>query len=228
MPEATPSTLLTAYRALSSCLAPLAPALLRARAARGKEEPARMAERLGRPVRPRPAGRLVWIHGASVGEALAVQPLIAALVRHWPDLAVLLTTQTVTGARVMEGRLRAPAFHQYAPIDTPGAVSGFLDHWRPDLAIWLESELWPNALEALRKRSVPALLVNARLSGRSREGWARRPRAARALLSTFAAMLAVDAATAQTLTRLAGRPARHLGNLKLAANPLQADETALV
>ncbi|MCP5432258.1 MAG: 3-deoxy-D-manno-octulosonic acid transferase [Alphaproteobacteria bacterium] len=228
MPEALPPCLvLDSYARLTGLLAPLAPLVLERRARRGKEECARLGERLGRAGRARPPGRLVWIHGASVGEAMAARPLIAALAARHGDVSILVTSQTVTAAHLLATRLTSPAFHQYAPIDTPSAVAGFLDHWRPDLAIWLESELWPNLLRGAQARSLPMLLVNARLSERSVRGWGRAPGTARNLLAGFREMLAVDAFTAQALTRLAGRPARRVGNLKLAADPLWADEAAV-
>src|SRR5579883_1350693 len=133
------------YRGFTGALAPAAPALLNRRAGRGKEDPRRMAERRGFPSMPRPAGTVIWIHAASVGESLAALPLAARLVEK-PGRSILFTTGTVTSAQLMQQRLPVGAFHQYAPLDLPSAVGRFLDHWRPNLALFVESELWPNLL----------------------------------------------------------------------------------
>ncbi|MDP7546950.1 MAG: glycosyltransferase N-terminal domain-containing protein, partial [Alphaproteobacteria bacterium] len=133
----------TLYRTATILLGPLASWYLRRRLRQGKEDPARIGERLGQPGLARPDGRLVWAHGASVGEVISVLPLIEGLLRQDPGLHILLTSGTVTSARIMADRLPARAIHQYVPIDRPAAVSRFLDHWRPELALWVESELWP-------------------------------------------------------------------------------------
>ncbi|MCW5774362.1 MAG: 3-deoxy-D-manno-octulosonic acid transferase, partial [Rhodospirillaceae bacterium] len=178
------------YRLLSTLAPPALEALLRRRAARGKEDPARLGERKGIAVRPRPAGRLVWLHGASVGEALSVLPLIARLRARLPAATVMVTTGTVTSARLMAERLPEGTFHQFAPLDAAPWVKRFLDHWRPDLALWVESELWPNLLLQTAGRGTPLVLVNARLSERSFRGWRRWPRAARRLSAAFRLVLA--------------------------------------
>ena len=116
------SAALAAYRGVTAALEPFAPLLLNARAARGKEDPARMGERLGRASIPRPTGHLIWLHGASVGETLSLLPLIEALARERPDLALLVTSGTVTAAELLARRLPPGAIHQYAPIDAPGAA----------------------------------------------------------------------------------------------------------
>lgn len=201
---------------------------LQRRLKRGKEHPERFPERLGRPGRPRPPGPLAWLHGASVGEALSVLPLIDELRRRRPDLSILLTTGTVSSAGLLGERLPAEVIHQFVPADRPRWVTSFLDHWRPDLAVWLESELWPNALSALAARRVPAVLVNARMSETSFARWkAWAPATVRHLLATFNACLAQTSADAARLRQLGAREVACLGNLKTAAPPLPADEGRL-
>lgn len=190
------------------------PVLLR-RLARGKEDPARIGERLGHPGVSRPTGPLVWLHGASVGEAMSSLPLIAALTVARPDIQVLLTTGTLTSARRMTGALPKNAIHQFVPVDTASAVRRFLDHWRPDLAIWIESELWPRLIIETGRRHIPMALVNARLSAGSHARWRRLPRMARALLGRFGLILAQDHETVDRLSDL-GCNARFAGNLKAA------------
>src|SRR5690606_33470056 len=152
------------YRLGTGLAQPLAPGLLKKRAARGKEDPARIGERLGHAAKPRPPGPLVWLHGASVGESLSVLPLVERLRAERPDIAVLVTSGTVTSAELLERRLPNGAVHQFAPVDAPGAVRRFLDHWRPDLGVFIESELWPNLLLGAERRGMKLALLSARIT----------------------------------------------------------------
>jgi 3-deoxy-D-manno-octulosonic-acid transferase len=201
---------------------PLAPLLLSSRARGGKEDAARLGERLGRPSQPRPAGALVWLHGVSVGEGLSLLPLIDRIRAERPDLSVLVTSGTLTAAELLAKRLPAGVAHQYVPLDAPGAVARFLDHWRPDLGLFVESELWPNLILGARRKGVRLALVSARMTEKSARGWAWRPSAARAILGAFAAILAQDAASAARLEALGGHVTGRL-NLKRLGEPPAAD-----
>lgn len=214
------------YRGLTGMAGPAVRLYLDHRSRRGKEDAARRGERLGYADLPRPPGRLVWLHGASVGEANSALILIDRLLEAAPDAHVLLTTGTVTSAALMAGRLPPRAFHQFAPVDLPDAVERFLNHWRPDAALWLESELWPNQLAALRERNIPAALVNARLSARSFKRWRRLPRTVRAMLSTFSRILAQSDDDAARLTALGAADVACVGNLKFSARPPAVDPAA--
>lgn len=215
------------YRGLTLLAGPAVRRLLDARAKRGKEDPARRGERFGHPGRPRPSGPLVWLHAASVGESLAILPLVDSLLRRDPALTAMVTTGTVTSAGLMAARLPARAFHQYVPVDLPDAVDRFLDHWRPDLAVWVESEFWPNLLSGIRRRAMPAALVNARLSAKSFKDWRRVPGTARRLLSVFRIALAQTEVEAERLRALGLPQAQAVGNLKYSAAPLPVDATEL-
>ncbi|GGE59313.1 3-deoxy-D-manno-octulosonic acid transferase [Niveispirillum cyanobacteriorum] len=223
-----PLMLYSLYRGLTHLAGPAIGRLLDRRAARGKEDPARRHERLGRPLLPRPAGRLVWVHAASVGEALAVLPLVERLLSQGPQVQVMVTTGTVTSAALMARRLPGPhAFHQYVPVDLPSAVDGFLAHWRPDLVLWVESEFWPNFLSGIRRAGIPCALVNARLSAKSFGNWRRFARTARRLLSVFQLALAQTGVEAERLSALGIADVRAVGNLKYSAPPLPIDPAAL-
>lgn len=215
-----------AYRAATTALHPFAPALLRRRARAGKEDPGRLAERLGRASRPRPPGPLAWLHGASVGESLSLLPLVARLQTARPDLRLLVTSGTATSAELLARRLPPGVPHQFVPLDTPPAVARFLDHWRPDLVVLAESDLWPNLLAGAKARGARLALVSARLSDRSLRGWARTPAFARQLLSAFDLVQAQDDITAAALARLGARDDGRL-NLKLVGDPLPVDDGAL-
>jgi 3-deoxy-D-manno-octulosonic-acid transferase len=199
--------------------------MLRARLARGKELPGRLRERRGIDPTPRPHGRLIWLHAASVGETVSVLPVLPELAR---DATILFTTGTVTSARMLTQRLEpalaARVVHRFVPLDVPAWVARFLDHWRPDVAGFIESELWPNLLAACRARGVPTMLINARLSQRSLAGWQRAPALARQILGSFARVQPRSETDAARL-RLLGCPRlMDAGDLKLAAPPLPVDE----
>lgn len=216
---------LALYAAATGLAEPLAPGLLRDRARRGKEDSARLGERLGRAGRARPDGPLIWLHGVSVGESLSLLPLVEALSGRGQTL--LVTSGTRTSAELLASRLPAGAIHQYVPVDAPRAVSRFLDHWRPDVGVQVESELWPNLILGAKARGARLALVSARITRKSAEGWARTPAAARHLLSAFDLILPQDGETAARLQALGGQVGPQL-NLKTvgAALPADADELA--
>jgi len=219
---------LKAYRALTSLARPAAPALLLLRERRGKEEPARRAERFGQPSAPRPSGPLAWFHAASIGETNAILPLIAALAEARPARSFLLTTATVTSAKLARQRLGPRALHQYAPLDAPEYVRAFLDYWRPDLAVFTESEIWPNLILESAARGIPLALVNARMTKRSFRRWRLSPGLARTLFGSFSLVLAQNEGLARRFATLGARSAIAAGNLKVDAPPppVDADELA--
>lgn len=218
-------SLLTVYRLATIAATPFASAALNWRANHGKEDPARLAERMGESNRPRPRGRLVWLHGASVGESLSLLPLIDRFIQR--GLEVLVTSGTVSSARVLSARLPAGAFHQYAPIDAPKFVERFLDHWRPDIAVFAESELWPNIVAAVRARGAPLVLANARISRKSAERWRAVPGAAKSVFGAVDLCLAQDSDNAARFLALGARCVRIAGNLKFDVPPPPADSAKL-
>jgi 3-deoxy-D-manno-octulosonic-acid transferase len=210
--------------------APLLPVHLRHRARHGKEIAARLGERRGEAA-ARPPGRLLWLHAASIGETLSILPVIEVLAARAPDLSLLVTTGTVTAAQLLGQRL-PPAIaprvaHRFLPLDVPGWTRRFLDGWQPDAAAFVESELWPNLIATARRRGMPMMLLNARLSERSFQRWRWAPGLAGDLLGSFAGVWAQSEADAQRLTALGAPAPRSMGNLKSAAPPLPADPAAL-
>ncbi|PZQ43753.1 MAG: 3-deoxy-D-manno-octulosonic acid transferase, partial [Micavibrio aeruginosavorus] len=206
---------------------PLLEVLLALRLRRGKEDPLRTAERRGRPSLPRPLGKLAWIHAASVGEAQSALILIHALAKAHPDIRVLVTSGTVTSAALMNKRLPSFAFHQYVPLDHPAWVQNFLDYWKPDLALWMESELWPNLLMSLKKRGIPAALVNARLSDKSFSNWMKAKNSAAQIIGCFNVILTQTEKDASHYRALGAKNVIVTDNIKYSAEPLPFDEAAL-
>lgn len=212
------------YRAASRAADPVANFVLKRRLKSGKEDPERIDERRGVASRERPVGPLVWIHGASVGESLSVIPLVQRLLELHPDLNFLVTTGTVTSAKLMSERLPQRAFHQYIPLDHPDFVSAFLEHWRPDAAVFVESEFWPNLILGARRKVSSMALVNGRISPQSFNDWKRQPNTIRYILSSFDTIIAQDYQNANRLVELSGGKVEMFGNLKNAAPALPAKE----
>jgi len=210
--ERLPLTLRTYWR-LAAAAAPLAPVLLSRRLSRGKEHPARVGERRGETAAARPDGPIVWVHGASVGEMLAAMQLIERL--RAEGFAVLVTSGTVTSAQLAQQRLSAGVIHQFVPLDSPPFIARFLDHWRPSLALFVESDLWPNLIVESATRRVPMIIVNGRVSERSYNRWRYLPGTIGSLLDRFDLCLAQSAADGERLNNLGAPRVSVTGNLKL-------------
>ena len=220
-------TALALYRLATRLGGPLFEIALQRRARQAKEDPARLSERLGHPSLPRPPGPLLWVHAASIGEAVAVLPLLERLLEAHSKLEALLTTGTVSSARLIAERLPARARHQFAPVDRAEAWRRFLEHWRPAILLLVESELWPNLIVESRRRGVAMALINARMSARSSRRWRHLPRAAADLLRGFELCLAQSVADRDRLRALGAGPVEAIGNLKAAAPPLPAPPASL-
>src|SRR5690606_10903423 len=216
---------LATYRWAGAAAYPLIGTYVAWRASRGKEEHARRRERYGRAGRERPDGPLIWMHAASVGETLAVTPLIEQCVDY--GINVVLTTGTVTSAQLANERLGDRVIHQYVPLDLKPAVSRFLEHWRPDLAVMAESEIWPMTILELGARRVPQVLVNGRLSDRSFASWSKRSFVAEALFENLAHVVAQSEIDAERFRALGARPVTVSGNLKVDTVPPPVDENEL-
>lgn len=211
------------YSLLSWLLLLLARPLLSIRVSRGKEDPLRWQEKLGRPTQVRPDGLVIWFHAVGLGEVLALRGLIHLLARRLPDASFLITSTARSSARVLESNLPPRCVHQFLPLDAPPYLNCFFNYWRPSLSIWAEQELWPGAVLASLHRSVPLALVNARLSS---AGHHRRQRLRwfyRLMLQSFVLTSAQDNATADRLRDLGANSVRVDGSLKPLAPPLQAD-----
>jgi 3-deoxy-D-manno-octulosonic-acid transferase len=230
VPDALPVAL-RVYRKLSSAIVPLAPTLINRRLKLGKEDPERIDERRGMSRDLRPAGPLVWIHGASVGEVLAAAALIERL--RALNIRILLTSGTVTSAAIVAKRFPPDVIHQYVPYDSPRYVTRFLDHWRPSLALFIESDLWPNLILQSAARRLPMVLVNGRMSQRSFPRWRRMSGTISALLEKFDLCLAQSKTDGERFATLGSRNVIVTGNLKLdvpapPADPLKLEKLTAV
>ncbi len=224
MPEALPFTL-RLYQSLSGAASLFAPMMIRKRMRAGKEDSARCNERRGFTDASRPPGPLVWIHGASVGEVLAAAALIERL--REMDLRILLTSGTVTSADIVAKRFPSDIIHQYIPYDSPRFVARFLAHWKPSLALFVESDLWPNLILGASAQKLPMLLINGRMSQRSFPRWQRMHGTISALLGRFEGCLVQSDTDAERFSALGGRNVVNTGNLKLDVPAPPADDLRL-
>jgi 3-deoxy-D-manno-octulosonic-acid transferase len=217
---------LRAYGLITGLFAGFVPGVLQRRATKGKEDASRLGERLGQAPINRPDGTLVWLHGASVGESMVALSVADHMRTHAPHLKFLFTSGTKTSADLLAGRLKDGDQHRYVPVDLPRATGAFIKGWAPDLAVFVEGEIWPNLLMAARKASIPTALINARMTTKSVNNWARRKASARYLFDGFDLVLPADMRTKEGLTRLRAKPIGEAGNLKLASAPPQIDAQA--
>ena len=189
----------------------------------GKEHPLRFNERLGLYKHPRPEGKLFWFHGASVGEAVSMLPLIDRLLKEDETLSILVTTGTLTSAEIMEKRLPKRAFHQFVPFDVPVYAKRFLNHFKPDAVLWFESELWPSLLSETHKRHIPLILVNGRISDKSFKIWKKFQFISKEILQCFTLCLGQSEQDKNRLKILGAPHVECFGNIKYAGMPLPVD-----
>ncbi|MSO99322.1 MAG: 3-deoxy-D-manno-octulosonic acid transferase [Rhodospirillaceae bacterium] len=201
------------------------PLWLRRRAQRGKEDPSRLGERFGLASAPRPTGPLIWCHAASVGETLSILPLLEALAER--GVSIVFTTGTVTSAQLLKDRPLQHTVHQFAPLDHGPWLRRFLDHWRPDIALRVDSDIWPNTLITLRNRAIPIVQVNARMSAPSAARWKKYPGFAAGIFSCLDLVLAQSEGDRVHFADLGARNTITTGNLKLGQPPLPYDGAQL-
>ena len=221
-----PPLLYRLYVVLSMVLVPFAAQVTIRKLRKAGVPTHRAHERLGHATENRAQGTLIWFHAASVGESLSVLALITRMGAQLPHANFLITSGTPTSAELIARRMPPRCVHQFAPLDAPGPLKRFLRHWRPDAALFVESELWPQMLRRTHATGAAMALVNARLSEKSLRAWAKRPALAAYLLEVFDLILTQNDAMAEAMVRIhapAARVARGQ-NLKSFAGPLPQDE----
>ena len=215
------------YRLATIICTPLIICYLHRRKKIGKEDDKRINERFGLSTISRPPGRLIWLHAASVGEAISALELINKLLTEHLDTRLMMTTGTVSSAKLIRDRLPKGAFHQFIPIDMPNYVRRFMEHWQPNIVLWTESEFWPNIIIETRKRNIPMVLINGRISAKSFARWKWAPGLIKSLLQSFTLCLGQSDTDVHRLNKLGAFDSKNLGNLKFAAPPLPADGEVL-
>lgn len=216
------------YKTLTYLAWPVLRALPALRLRDGKEIKGRISERFGIPTTSRPDDKIVWFHAASNGETLSAIPLIHSFLEKNPELHILITTMTVTAARLVEQRLgdNERITHQFIPYDHSSWVKEFHEYWKPNMAVWVESELWPNHLTMLKKNKIPSILVNARLSDKSVKRWFWVNDFFKSMMSCFDIILAQTDRDLNNLNVLGLENVQSVGNLKDLAPALPFDPVA--
>src|SRR3990167_8842843 len=217
------SFLRSGYYMLSWVGAPLVSGYLKWRSFKGREDKERLSERKGFATRSRPEKPLLWIHAVSVGESMVALTLTQAILKQYPHIHVLLTTTTASSAKVIEKRLLKNTIHQFCPVDTPQAVHRFLEHWKPDLAIWVESEFWPNLIHSTQNRGIPTILLNGRISSKSFSNWKTLKGVISPLLSRFDLCAVQSEEQANFFQVLGANNISVMGNAKTIITPLKVD-----
>jgi 3-deoxy-D-manno-octulosonic-acid transferase len=215
------------YDMLGWLLTPVVWFWLKRRTKRGKEDSARLGERFGMSRLSRPNGTLVWLHAASVGETQSVLTLIDKLLVQHQALHILVTTGTLTSASMIKNKNLPRVIHQYLPSDIPLACDRFLNHWQPTIALWVESELWPQMLRHIAQHRIPLVLVNGRMSPRAYARWQRWPKLVKRMLSRFDVVFAMSEEDGTRYRLLGAKKVRYIGNLKYDAEALTAEANSL-
>ncbi len=218
------------YRIISILLFPFLELYLFWRVYKGKEDKKRLKERFGHATVERPEGQIIWVHAVSVGEANSALILVEELLNYFPKKSVLFTTTTITSASVVAAKL--PSFegrviHQFLPIDSYVCVKNFFDFWSPDVAIFVESEIWPNLIDIACRRGALVFLVNARMSEKSASKWLKAKHLGINIFDYFSAIFAQSEADKERLQKLTNREVFCFGNLKSQAQLLSFDEVEL-
>lgn len=217
------SLLRSGYYVFSWASAPLVSCYLRWRSFKGKESNTRLLERRGITSISRPDKPLLWIHAVSVGESLISLTLTQAILKLYPHVHILLTTTTASSAKIIGKRLPKNTIHQFCPVDTPQAVRRFLEHWKPDLALWIESEFWPNLMHMTQERGIPTILLNGRISLKSFSNWKKFKGMIAALLSRLDLCAVQSAQQAAFFQTLGASNISIMGNAKIMMTPLKVD-----
>ena len=215
------------YLLLTYAVPFIAPRMLRQRLARGKEHPERWQEKLGKNLTPRPDGPLIWLNAVGLGEVLSLRGLITRMAALHPNAQFLVTSTTVFSAQVFAKNLPPRTIHQFLPVDAPSYRRRFLDHFQPDLCIWVEQDIWPGMVSDLAKRSIPQCIIAARMNAKAFQRRNKFRQIFEDLYSSMALMTAQDDITATQLGKLGGTAVNVSGSLKPCAPPLQYDSDEL-
>ena len=212
------------YAALSIAISPLIWLYVHYRRLKGLDDQNRFKERFGYASLPRPEGRIVWFHSASVGETLSLRSFVSGWHTRYPSDHILITTTTITAAKIVRDQFQGIAVHQFVPFDVTFWVNRFLNYWKPDQAFFVDSELWPNSVRACKRKNIPLVLLNARLSDRSYNRWKRVPALAGSLLNQFKLCLAPGPETEERLKALGTKNVGIMANLKFSVPPLPVNQ----
>ena len=162
-----------------------------------------------------PKGNLIWFHGSSVGEVLSIIPLVRELEKKNDLAQILITSNTLSSAKVLKNLKFKKTIHQFFPIDANFIVKRFLKYWKPKACIFIESEIWPNVIRNIKKQKLPLILLNARITNKSYKRWKKINSFSNKLFSMFDLCLPQNKETFKYLKKLGSKKIKLIGNLKL-------------
>jgi 3-deoxy-D-manno-octulosonic-acid transferase len=202
------------YRILANLILIFSPLAILVRLFKKKEHPIRFKEKFGFYTKNKVNGKLVWIHGASVGEILSMVPIIEKLENNKKIKQILVTSNTLSSSKVLSTLRLKKTIHQFFPIDTHYQTQKFLNYWMPSVAIFVDSEIWPNMLKNIKERHIGLMLVNARITLKSFKRWKIFPKTAKKIFQSFDICLSSSIKSSRYLRLLGAKKIRFIGNLK--------------
>ena len=204
------------YKLLSFFFLPLAPIFLKYRSLTNKEDPIRYKEKLSIINLKRDEGLLIWFHASSVGEVQSILPIIENLINSEKVTKILVTTVTLSSSKVFLNKMgnQKKIIHQFFPLDIPIIINKFLDNWKPNLSIFVESEIWPNTILNIKKRNIPIILLNARITLKTFNRWNFFKNASKNIFNCFDLCLSQNSETSNYLKKLGAKNIKNFGNIK--------------
>jgi len=212
------------YRILINLILLLSPIIILIRLLQIKEDPLRFKEKLGFYSKKKLKGKLIWFHGASVGEILSVIPLIEKLEKNKQIKQILITSNTLSSSKILSRLKLKKTIHQFLPIDTDYNTNKFLSYWDPSIAIFIDSEIWPNMITNIKKKNISLMLINARITKKSFTKWNFFPSSAKKLFQNFDMCLSSSLESKNYLKLLGAKKISYIGNLKFTQSEKTADE----
>ena len=204
------------YKILTYLFYPFAPIYLQFRKLKKKEDSKRYKEKLSQINKERGGGFLIWIHVASVGEAMSILPVIENCIKEKKIDKILLTSLTLSSGKILEKKYKqdSKVIHQFLPLDIPILTSKFLEHWKPNLSIFIDSEIWPNFILEIKNKKIPLLLVNARITNKTFKRWMLLINFAKQIFGKFDLCIAANNESEHFLKILGAKNIKNYGNLK--------------
>ena len=192
----------------------ISPLIILLRLIKKKENPKRFKEKLGFFTKHRSKGKLIWFHGASVGEFQSIVPLLEKLEKSKKISQILITTNTLSSSEVISKMKLKKISHQFFPIDNNLVIKKFINHWKPSAALFIDSEIWPNTLINLSKEKIPTVLINARITRKSYNRWIKLKNFSKLIFNKFDLCLSSNKETISFLKKLGAKNIKYFGNLK--------------
>jgi 3-deoxy-D-manno-octulosonic-acid transferase len=202
------------YRALTNLIFLFSPIIILIRLLKKKEHLTRFKEKFGIYTKKKVTGKLIWFHGASVGEILSIIPLVQKLEKNTDIKQILVTSNTLSSSNILSDLKLKKTIHQFFPIDTDHHTNKFLNYWKPSVAIFIDSEVWPNMINNIKKRSVSLILMNARITNKSFKRWKKFKSSAKNIFLKFDLCLSSDLKSKNFLKFLGAKKIKYIGNLK--------------